>query len=294
MVVANAQSARMPERLDYSVQGSAAESRGSFGVTRAPRAPLQSPPGARLQLGACALFLDLDGTLIEIAPRPSEARGDRELVALLSELSRCSGGALALVTGRSIADLDSLVAPGRFAASGLHGFERRNAAGMYTHLPPPRSATFEAVRRVMVELTSAHPQLLLEDKGFALALHYRQAGHLQRVITSAVEAVPDLEVNGLRVQHGDMVVEVTPNAADKATALAAFMREPPFSGRAPLYVGDDLTDECAFQWVNRSGGLSVAVNARASSAARASLASVIEVRRWLHALVASAMCGDPR
>lgn len=243
-----------------------------------------SPP-ARLLVDEYAFFLDLDGTLIDLAPRPAQVRGDPELLALLRVLSVRSRGAMALVSGRPIADLDNITAPERFPVSGLHGFELRDAKGVCSRQAPPSSSKIEEVRAALGRLAITHPQLLLEDKGFALALHYRQAPHLANLVASAVRMIPDLSASGLRVQQGHMVVEVTPYAADKATALAYFMREPPFRGRSPLYIGDDLTDESAFQWVNQAGGLSVAVNAHAFTTARASLSSVAAVRWWLHELV---------
>jgi trehalose 6-phosphate phosphatase len=244
-----------------------------------------SAPPARLALERYALFLDLDGTLVEFAPRPDEVRADSALLGLLRELGDRSGGALALVSGRSIASLDAVTAPERFCASGLHGFERRDGGGALQRHPPPAPGNLDALRARMRAWVSAHPQLLLEDKGVALALHYRAAPQLGRFVEHALLALPDLEAQGLRVQQGHLVAEVVPANVNKGTALAEFMREPPFRERLPLFVGDDLTDEPAFHWVNRAGGISVVVNPRRPSAASAALPGVASVRAWLRGLL---------
>jgi trehalose 6-phosphate phosphatase len=238
----------------------------------------KGPPPETLPLAECALFFDVDGTLIDIAARPAE------LLQLLRTLRRRCQDALALVSGRRIADLDRITAPERFTAAGLHGFERRTARGHCVRRAPPPAPKMGEVRRVLAQLASAHPQLLLEDKDYALAVHYRQAPHLRAVVERAIRSLPDLQGSGLKVQQGRMVAEIAPSDASKATALAEFMDEPPFKGRLPVYVGDDLTDESAFQWVNAAGGLSVDVSRRQSSCARTHLASVRAVRAWLHAL----------
>ncbi len=174
--------------------------------------------------------------------------------------------------------------PERFAAAGLHGFERRTARGDCVRRTAPSVQKMSEIRRVLTQLLSSHPQLLLEDKDYSLAIHYRQAPHLREVVEHAIRKLPDLPDGGLKVQHGHMVAEITPSDSSKAVALAEFMAELPFKGRVPVYVGDDLTDESAFQWANAAGGLSVAVGRRQSSCALAHLDSVDAVRAWLHAL----------
>jgi trehalose 6-phosphate phosphatase len=244
----------------------------------------EAAPPDWLQLDRCALFLDVDGTLIEIAARPTDVVGDARLLQLLCALRMRCQDALALISGRRIADLDRITAPERFAAAGLHGFERRNARGDCVRRAAPTAQKMGEIRRVLVQLASRYPQLLLEDKDYAVAVHYRQAPHLREVVESAIRSLAGLQAAGLRVQHGHMVAEITPSDASKATALAEFMAEFPFTARMPVYVGDDVTDESAFQWANAAGGLSVAVGRRQSSCARARLESVDAVRSWLHAL----------
>jgi trehalose 6-phosphate phosphatase len=250
----------------------------------APEARTPAPP-ARLPLTRFALFLDLDGTLVDFAPRPEAVRADATLLALLHTLSERCSGALALVSGRSLASLDAVMAPARLCASGLHGFERRDRGGTsHRHAAPP-AANLDAIRHLMHGWVASHPTLFLEDKGVALALHYRTAPQLREFVEESLGALPDLSAAGLRVQHGHMVVEVVPASVNKGTALAEFMREPPFRDRLPLYVGDDLTDEPAFHWVNLAGGVSVVVNPRRPSAAAAVLPSVAVVREWLTGLL---------
>ena len=244
--------------------------------------PVQPPE--RLPLDQCALFLDVDGTLIDIAARPADVVGDAELLQLLCTLRMRCQGALALISGRRIADLDRITAPQRFAAAGLHGFERRNARGECVRRAAPAAPKLAEVRHVLTQLASRHPQLLLEDKDYAVAVHYRQAPHLREVVENAIRSLPELQDGALRVQHGRMVAEVTPSDASKALALRDFMAESPFSGKLPVYVGDDITDESAFQWTNAAGGLSIAVSQPQPSCARAHLETVDAVRSWLHSL----------
>ncbi len=248
--------------------------------------PAAARPSSALRVENCAFFLDLDGTLVRFATRPDAVSVDAELRELLEKLRLRSGGALALVSGRSIAMLDSLFAPLRLPAAGLHGFERRNAAGVLsTHQPPDRRMLDEA-RRQLQQWVRTRPRLMLEDKGCALALHYRRVPKLESAVVDAVIAIAErVRGSGLAVQRGHMVVELTPSGVSKASAVAAFMQEAPFAGRRPLCAGDDLTDEPAFEWVNAAGGVSVAVNAARPTAARTQLNSVGEVRAWLRALL---------
>jgi trehalose 6-phosphate phosphatase len=245
----------------------------------------RAPPLLAVRPEAHAFFLDLDGTLLEFAPRPEQVECDATLLTLLAQLSTRSAGALALVSGRSIADLDRLTAPHRFPASGVHGLERRSASQRRAPQPVSPQALTEA-RQVLQALARRHPRLLLEDKGISLALHYRGAPALADTISGALASIAALRTGELRVQHGHKVIEVMPAGASKATAIAAFMDEAPFAGRRPVYVGDDLTDECAFEWVNSHGGLSIAVAPVRATAAIAALASVAAVRAWLQTLTA--------
>jgi trehalose 6-phosphate phosphatase len=248
--------------------------------------PAAARPPAALRVENCAFFLDVDGTLLEFSPRPDAVSADAALRELLERLRLRSGGALALVSGRSIATLDSMFAPLRLPAAGLHGFEHRNAAGVLTMQQPPVRHMLDDARRQMEQWVRTHPQLMLEDKGSALALHYRRVPKLESAVVDAVLAIAQrVRGSGLQVQRGHMVVELTPAGVSKASAVAAFMAEAPFAGRQPLFAGDDLTDEPAFEWVNEAGGMSVAVSTDRPTAARTHLDSVDEVRGWLAALL---------
>ena len=243
------------------------------------------PPPDHLALDRHAFFLDLDGTLLEYASRPDEVRADPQLLALLRSLRGRSDGALALVSGRSLTSLDAVIGAERFAAAGLHGFQRRNGGAIVEHATLPRASALDEIRRVMGSLVEEHPSLLLEDKGFALALHYRAAPQLGAQVQQALNALADLSAAGLRLQPGHLVAEVVPAGVNKGSALAEFMREAPFRGRRPVYVGDDLTDEPAFHFVNLTGGVSVVVNPGRPSVAATALGSVAAVRSWLAGLL---------
>jgi len=234
-----------------------------------------------LALSAIALFLDVDGTLIEIASRPQAVSVPDDLRGLLRTLYLASGGAVALVSGRAIADLDALFAPLTLPAAGLHGFERRSVSGAYHRRSLPSAAALESARRAMTHLARRHAGLLVEDKQFALALHYRGAPRLEDVVVRAMQDVAAGLSGDLELQRGKMVVELRPNGATKAQAVSAFLEEAPFAGRLPVFIGDDLTDEPAFELVNRLEGVSAVVGARRPSAAQARLEDVTAVRSWL-------------
>jgi trehalose 6-phosphate phosphatase len=240
-----------------------------------------------LSLSAIALFLDVDGTLLEIAARPQAVSVPEELRERLRALHLATGGAVALVSGRAITDLDSLFAPLALPSAGLHGFESRGASGAYRRRPPPSSAALEAARGAMLQLAQRHAGLLVEDKRFALALHYRDAPQLEETAVGAMRELAAGVGEELELQRGKMVVELRPAGATKAKAVAGFLREAPFAGRYPIFIGDDLTDEPAFELVNRLEGLSVVVSAARPSAARARFADVAGVRSWLAELQGS-------
>jgi trehalose 6-phosphate phosphatase len=243
------------------------------------------PAASAVPLTHAALFLDVDGNLLEIAARPDEVIVEPALVDLLRRLSlRCSG-AIALVSGRSIAVLDELFGQLLLPAAGLHGFERRNANGMYCRHALPAGEVLSGVRCALARIAARDPCLVLEDKRFSLALHYRQAPHLEDAIIAEVLPVAASAASDLELQRGKMVIELRPRSANKATAVAEFMGEAPFAGRMPVYMGDDLTDEPAFEWVNVRGGLSIAVDVSRETAAATHLDSVSEARGWLRSLL---------
>jgi len=225
-----------------------------------------------------AYFFDIDGTLVDIADSPAGARLDPGLGKLIERVYRSGGGAVALISGRSISDIDGLFPGMRFPVAGQHGIERRDAAGRISHHPSP-SPALDAARRGLTAAVARHPALLLEDKGLSLALHYRRAprlaGYAHRVARSLLG-------NGgtFCIQAGKRVVEIKPAGKDKGVAVLEFMQEEPFRGRTPVFVGDDSTDEYGFAMVNRLHGHSVKVGP-GRTAARWRLRDVRAVQAWL-------------
>jgi trehalose 6-phosphate phosphatase len=244
---------------------------------------LAAPP-AQLPADQWAVFLDLDGTLVEYAQQPGAVIVDAQLLELLRGLALRTGGATALVSGRGIATLDALLAPLRLPSSGLHGFERRSAEGVLSRHALPTPESLAQARRLLAAVAAQDPRLELEDKGFALALHYRMIPGLESTVVSAAREIAAQVGGELELRRGLMVVEFAPRGTSKAIAVDEYMSEQPFRGRTPLFVGDDLSDESAFEWVNAAGGLSVVVNVSRPTAARTQLRSVAEVRRWLQGL----------
>ncbi|HVF62799.1 MAG TPA: trehalose-phosphatase [Casimicrobiaceae bacterium] len=227
-----------------------------------------------------AVFLDIDGTLLELAPAPDAVHVDRALTTLLPRVRRELGGALALITGRSITDVDRLFPGMRMAVAGQHGCERRDAQGTL-HLHAPKSATLERLRALFIEFARTHEGLLLEDKGSTLALHYRKApqlaAHVHRTMRQTVEATG---IKRYRLQPGKSLIELRPDNRDKGTAIRDFLAERPFKGRCPAFIGDDRTDEHGFALINSLGGWSVKVG-RGSTCARYRFGDVAAVRAWL-------------
>lgn len=225
-----------------------------------------------------AYFLDIDGTLVDLADTPGAVRLHPALPNLVEALYRSSDGAIALITGRSIIDADRLF-PRRLPIAGQHGHERRSANGVVTrHQVSPRALT--TARQTLSAVVHRHPQLLLEDKGLSLALHYRRAPHLASLAHRAMHEVQRALGDRYCLHRGKRVVELAPAGKDKGLAIRAFMREPPFRGRHPVFIGDDVTDEHGFAMVNTLGGDSIKVGSGPTAAAWR-LSSVAAVLTWL-------------
>jgi trehalose 6-phosphate phosphatase len=233
-------------------------------------------------LSSCAYFLDADGTLLDIMPRPEDVVADETLRALLAGLSGAARGALALVSGRAISDIDRIFAPLVFPVSGLHGAEIRFPDGSRIS---PSNGAMDGVRPPLAVFMAAHPGLRLEDKGAALAIHFRQTPELADEVLEFLARLA--RENGIAVQEGKMVAELKEARHDKGNGIAALLARPPFSGRKPVFIGDDLTDESGFLFVNRQGGVSVRVgSAGIASHARYRLRDQASVRSELHRLLA--------
>jgi trehalose 6-phosphate phosphatase len=220
--------------------------------------PLPAPPDLRVD--EIALFLDVDGTLVEIEREPGAVHVPERLCRVLADLQKIGDGALALVSGRSLEQLDRLFSPLRLNAAGLHGLERRNLATGVVRSEPDR-AVFEPARARLDRFAKEHAGVLLEDKGLTLALHYRKAPEFEAEAKALTQAVAAESRGALVLLEGKKVLELKPPGCDKGEAIAAFMDEPPFRGRRPVFAGDDVTDEAGFATINRLGGISIRIGA---------------------------------
>ena len=232
-----------------------------------------------------ALFLDLDGTVFELASTPDGVHPDPEVAALLASLDRRLGGAVALITGRTIADADRLFPERKLPMAGQHGFERRAADGRAHRRHPPPTGDLASMRRELRQFAARHTGLLLEDKGATFALHYRRAPRLAAQVHRTLRAQLAALGDAWTLQKGSMLLEIKPIGFDKGSAIADFMAEAPFRGRVPVFVGNDLTDEHGFATVKTLGGWSVKVGPGRTSATFR-LPDITAVRRWLAASVA--------
>ena len=229
-----------------------------------------------------ALFLDFDGTLVEIAPRPDAVQVDPDLVPVLERLRARLDGALAIVTGRPVEVIDDFLSPVRFDVAGLHGVERRVdgvRAGGRPEDHPDLRAEVPRLRAAVAALDA----VLIEDKGASVAVHWRLANPEDAArAESAVKAAAAALGADYRLQLGKAVGEIVPASATKAHAIRAFLEAPPYAGRRPVFLGDDRTDELAFGSVNADGGVAVRVGPGETEAARR-LADPAAVRDLLRA-----------
>lgn len=225
-----------------------------------------------------ALFIDFDGTLVDLVDDPTGVVISPEAVERLGQLQAACAGAFAVVSGRRIADLDHFLQPLQFAAAGVHGLERRDQPGAPV-VPLAGPEGLDPIRVALAAGVVAEPRLRLEDKKTALVVHYRGFPELQeaaiRLVSAAVGEEP-----GFAVMKGDNIVEVHLAGMDKGKAIEALMAHAPFQGRQPIYVGDDTTDEFGFYAVRKLGGVSIKVGDGATEA-EFRLASVDSVHRWL-------------
>lgn len=226
-----------------------------------------------------AYFFDIDGTLADLAPTPSEIRLEHDLHQLIRRLHVNTGGALALISGRSIDDVDTIFGAPPLPVAGQHGLERRNARGKISH----HDAISEKLERARTQLRDAVPRyngLLLEDKGMSLALHYRAVPALASFAHRMMRGVHATMGPEYAILTGKRIIELKPSGKDKGEAVREFMEEQPFRGRTPVFVGDDVTDEHGFAVVNSLGGQSIKVGP-GRTVARWRLADVVAVRSWL-------------
>lgn len=232
------------------------------------------------------LFLDFDGTLVELRRHPGEVEAPESLAALLLSLLEAFDGAVAIVSGRSVDGLERLLAPLQLPLAGVHGLERRDARGIL-HRDTGAASLLARARDAVERFVGEREGLHWEDKGGAIAVHFRGAPERADEVRSFLEDQSAAIGDGFHVQPGKAVFELKPAARDKGRVVAEFMREPPFAGRTPVFVGDDRTDEDAFAWVNDHGGVSIRVGGGdRPTVARHGLDSVAEAIEWLAGLPA--------
>jgi trehalose 6-phosphate phosphatase len=238
------------------------------------------PPSLRTDLQKTAILLDVDGTILDIAPTPREVFASHGLRDTLERLWRRTGGALAFVSGRPVDELDRIFSPLQLPAIGGHGAELRLVAGA----PAERSRIpfLDAdVKRKFAAIAEALPGIILEDKGYSLALHYRLAPDKERVVREAAARIcAALGSASIELLPGKLVVEIKQTGVTKATAVRELMTYPPFVGRRPVFIGDDVTDQSVFAIVPDFSGISIGVGADVSGVDFC-FERPAEVRRWL-------------
>lgn len=226
-----------------------------------------------------AWFFDVDGTLVEIASSPASVIVHDELPDLIAQLHFLSGGAVSLITGRAVADVDRFLPMPGISVAGQHGLELRTADGAFI----PGSPVDVDLRDVITALEDAavrHPGLLVEFKGESIALHYRNAPHLAGYAHRLMRSLRERYAPDFAVGKGKRVVELIHHSADKGTAIRKLMKTEPFKGRIPVFLGDDVTDESGFAVVNELSGFSIKVGPGPTLASWR-LNDVTAVREWL-------------
>lgn len=239
------------------------------------------PPPSRILISSpdeWALFLDFDGTLVDLAATPDAVKVPADLPALLNGLHHCFFGALAILTGRSLTNLDRYPGMSACAAAGQHGAEVRWRTGGETdvmHIP-----ALDSVRGRIEDFVAHHPNVLIEDKGASLALHYRTAPAEKEAVQAQAEALARASSGALEVIAGKSLYELRPAGVNKGRALQGFLGAEPFVGKKPLVLGDDITDEAAFETALEAGGSAVKVGS-GESLAPWRLADPEAARTWL-------------
>lgn len=224
----------------------------------------------------CALFFDFDGTLADLAPHPGAVKVHADVIRLLGQLQASLGGAVAIVSGRPLAEIEHHLQPLKLCAAGVHGAERRGADGYVRRVA---SGDLQAAAALVEDLCRRHPGLLMESKPGAIALHYRQAPELEDAcLATMAEALQRSE--GMTLLRGKMVVEMKPRRASKGHAVRSFLEERPFRLHRPWFFGDDVTDEGAFEVVQTLGGTAVKIGDGETGAAYR-LAEPAALRHWL-------------
>ena len=240
--------------------------------------PTLPPPPVRAE--GVALFLDMDGVLAPMAPTPDAVLPVPRRTDVLKAVEARLAGRVAIISGRTIVEIDRISGRALPAASGVHGLERRRPDGSLVRGAP--DAGVAVALSAFTDFAATRPGMIVEDKGVSAGLHYRQA---PEQAAAAQTLARRLQVEtGLTLQPGHMVLELKTPGADKGTAVAAFMREAPFVGAIPVMLGDDLTDEYGFEAAAALGGYGVLVGPERATAAQYRLDDVEAVLNWLQAV----------
>ncbi|WP_411288059.1 trehalose-phosphatase [Phenylobacterium sp.] len=232
-----------------------------------------------LRLADAALFLDLDGTLAPIAARPQDVRPDPRRTRLVERLGRRLEGRLAVISGRTLEDVDRILEGAVTCVAAVHGLVRREPDGSVRQGQPHPALPLAAAR--FAEFVSRDSGLLMEAKGLSVALHYRLARSHGEAARQCAQAIAT--ETGLTLQHGDMVEELRAPGPDKGDSIRRFLDEAPFAGAHPVFLGDDATDEDGFAAMRDLGGTGILVGPQRDTAARFRLAGVDEALAWLEA-----------
>lgn len=248
--------------------------------TTPSRQPSLPAPPLPAEAARWALFLDVDGTLLEFADDPLAVKVDTRLRVLLHALHHELDGALALVSGRELNDLDRMFGRPCWAAAGLHGLQLRHADGSFRRLNTMRPEQQTRMHAAACTLAARFDGVQLEDKQEAVALHCRRAPDQ---LTALHEAAREMltQLPGYELQPGNQVIEFKPAGMDKGRVILELLGRAPFVGRLPVYLGDDLTDEHAFASINRKRGLSIRIGSREPTLAHFSLPDPAAVKVWL-------------
>jgi trehalose 6-phosphate phosphatase len=237
-----------------------------------------APPLPKVDPSRDAILLDVDGTLIDIAPSPDAVSVPAALLGTMQRLLHLCGGAFALISGRTLADLDRIFAPHVFPAIGCHGAEFRRTADPGAVRVPHMA---KALRQDLVALAKTDPRILIEDKSLSLALHFRGApDRAEDLAAGAAARLRAPDAAAYRLLRGKALIEVAPVSVNKGTAVRALMKRPPFAGRRPVFLGDDITDEDVFAILPEFGGVGISVG-RPMPGAEWTVSSPKDVRTWL-------------
>lgn len=253
-------------------------------MSHATASPTLPPPPLPAPGERWALFLDIDGTLVGFESDPADVRLPRELRDLLERVRQALDGAVAILSGRSLVDVDRLSAPMTFVAGALHGAEHRDPSGGIVRTYASEATSLRVARACAAGVRDWRGVVVEAKSGAAFAIHYRNAPAAGADVRALAQSIAESTDGEFVVQLGERVAELKPAGPDKGASVDALASVPPFAGRRPVVLGDDLTDESAFARAAAHGGFGVVVGARRPTAATFALADPAATRGWLLAL----------